>query len=165
MRFVYLKRIAALLNALSTGIHSPPQSGLEQKIANSKMSNGTIKSWVKGVERRQRILNQTSLMRVEFKYENKAVPTASFAGTEALRCRGGGGVAATRRGPYRAIIARDAWLANSRQPYTTKLPRPHNTAYYTLHALLYKTFDSDHSSDYTSHCLYWSDRSPWNWIN
>lgn len=40
------------------------------------MSNGTIKSWVKGVERRQRILSQTSLMRVEFKYENKMVPTA-----------------------------------------------------------------------------------------
>lgn len=32
-------------------------------------------------------MNETSLMRVEFKYENKAVPTASFAGTEALRCR------------------------------------------------------------------------------
>lgn len=28
-------------------------------------------------------MNQTSLMRVEFKYENKAVPTASLAGTEA----------------------------------------------------------------------------------
>lgn len=57
------------------------QSRLE--ISNSKMSNGTIKSRVKGVERRQRILSQTSLMRVVFKYENKAVPTASYAGTEA----------------------------------------------------------------------------------
>jgi hypothetical protein len=28
-------------------------------------------------------LSKTSLMRVEFKYENKAVPTASLAGTEA----------------------------------------------------------------------------------
>lgn len=84
-----LKRVAALLNAPSTGIYSPAQSRLKQKTTNSKMSNGTIKSWVKGVERRQRILNETSLMRVEFKYENKAVPTASLAGTEALRCRDG----------------------------------------------------------------------------
>lgn len=38
------------------------------------MSNGTIKSWVKGVERRQRILNETSLMRVEFKYKIKRFP-------------------------------------------------------------------------------------------
>lgn len=60
-------------------------------------------------------MNETSLMRVEFKYENKAVPTASLAGTEALRCRGGGGAAVTRRGQYRAIIARDALLANCRQ--------------------------------------------------
>lgn len=52
------------------------------------MSNGTIKSWVKGVERRQRILSKTSFMRVEFKYENKAVPTELVAGTEAERCRG-----------------------------------------------------------------------------
>lgn len=103
------------------------------------MSNGTIKSWVKGVERRQRILNETSLMRVEFKHENKAVPTASLAGTEALRCRGGGGGAAVaRRGPYRAIIARDALLANCRQIYTATLPWPHSKAYRTLQAMLHK---------------------------
>lgn len=63
------------------------------------MSNGTIKSWVKGVERRQRILKQTSLMRVEFKYENKAVPTESLAGTEALRRR--------RGDTARLLVARD----------------------------------------------------------
>lgn len=71
------------------------------------MSNGTIKSWVKGVERRQRILKQTSLMRVEFKYENKAVPTESVAGTEASRCRGDD---ATRRDAARLFISREHLL-------------------------------------------------------
>lgn len=54
-------------------------------------------------------MKQTSLMRVEFKYENKAVPTESVAGTEALRCRGDD---ATRRdSSYRAIIAQRLRIA------------------------------------------------------
>ena len=45
-------------------------------------------------------MRQTSLMGVEFKYENEAVPTASLAGTEAFDV-----AALPRDCSYRAIIA------------------------------------------------------------
>lgn len=80
------------------------------------MSNGTIKSWVKGVERRQRILNQTSLMRVEFKYENKAVPTASLAGTEASamsRWHGAGLISRDHRQGRPARTTNITWTLHS----------------------------------------------------
>lgn len=53
-------------------------------------------------------MNETSLMRVEFKYENKAVPTASVAGTEAR--------AVSRRGRVAPPPRRDTGLVGPAQP-------------------------------------------------
>lgn len=96
-----------------------PQSRLK-RITNSKMSNGTIKSWVKGDERRQRILNETSLMRVEFKHGIKRFPRGRSRERKPMRCRRGTAPSPRTAAPGRATPPTPADLA--KQPPLTDLP-------------------------------------------